>query len=215
MIQIRTERPEDRREAERVTREAFYNVHAPGCDEHYLLHVMRDSAAFVPELALCAWQEGKMVGCVYQTRAAVNADDGTRREVLCLGPIGVLPAFQRQGVGAAMLARSRELAGAMDFDAILLYGDPAYYGRQGFEPAERYRIRTPDGMYADPLQICVLRPHAFTGVRGCFVEDSVFELDEAEALRFDAGFPPKEKMSGLPSQKRFLETVAMRRPADN
>ena len=39
---------------EEVTREAFWNQYAPGCDEHYPLHRMRAAEAFVPELSLVA-----------------------------------------------------------------------------------------------------------------------------------------------------------------
>lgn len=42
-IQIRLEQPADYSEAEQVTREAFWNHYSPGCTEHYLLHVMRNS----------------------------------------------------------------------------------------------------------------------------------------------------------------------------
>ena len=44
-IELRRERPEDYRETEEVVREAFWNHFAPGCDEHYLLHVMRGCPA--------------------------------------------------------------------------------------------------------------------------------------------------------------------------
>jgi hypothetical protein len=30
--------------------EAFWNLHAPGCDEHYLVHIMRKHEDFIPEL---------------------------------------------------------------------------------------------------------------------------------------------------------------------
>ena len=39
-VMIRNERPGDYRETEEVTREAFWNVHEPGCCEHYLAHLM-------------------------------------------------------------------------------------------------------------------------------------------------------------------------------
>lgn len=212
-IDIRPERPQDREQAEAVTREAFFNVHVPGCCEHYILHVMRDCDAFVPELALCAWHGDELVGCAYYTKATIVRDGGARREVLCLGPIGVLPEWQRKGVGTALMGEGRARAAALGYDAIVLYGDPAYYGKKGFEPAERYSVRTPDDMYADALQICVLKPEMATELGGRFREDSVFEADEAAAEAFDAAFPHREKLSGLPSQTRFLETVAMRKPA--
>ena len=116
-------------------------------------------------------------------------------------------------MGAALIREGQRRARELGYAAIALYGDPAYYGRNGFEPAERFGVRTPDDMYADALQICVLRPVALAGVNGRFFEDSVFEVDEAAVAAFDSAFPAKEKQSGLPSQKRFLETVAMRRPA--
>jgi predicted N-acetyltransferase YhbS len=55
--------------------------------------------------------------------------------------------------------------------AILIYGDPDYYGRFGFVPAERYGIRTADDMYAVPLLARELVKGALAGVRGRFIED--------------------------------------------
>lgn len=210
---IQTERPQDRAMAEALTREAFFNVHVPGCCEPYVLHVMRDCKAFVPQLALCAWHGDELVGCAYHTLAAIVDEGGARHPVLCLGPIGVLPGWQRKGVGAALIREAQTRARALGYAAIALYGDPAYYGRQGFAPAERFGVRTPDDMYADALQLCALDPEALAGVSGRFFEDPVFEVDEDAAEAFDRAFPPREKQSGLPSQQRFLETIAMRRPA--
>ena len=50
------------------------------------------------------------------------------------------------------------------------------------------------------------------GCEGSFAEDSVFEIDEKASAEFDKSFPHREKVSGLPSQKRFREVAAMRRP---
>ena len=105
---IRAERPGDWAEAERVTREAFWNCYCPGCCEHYLLHTMRDCSAFVPELSLVALDGEKIVGHVAQIKGEIMGDDGVRRQVLTLGPISVLPEYQRQGVGSRLLAASRE-----------------------------------------------------------------------------------------------------------
>ena len=63
-IQIRLEQPEDYREAEQVMREAFWNCYSPGCTEHYLLHVMRESPNFLPELDFVAVADGKIIGSV-------------------------------------------------------------------------------------------------------------------------------------------------------
>ena len=63
-IEQRLETPADYAETEKVVREAFWNVYAPGCTEHYLVHVMRSSENFVRELAFVAVADSKIVGCV-------------------------------------------------------------------------------------------------------------------------------------------------------
>ena len=141
-LKLRTEQPADYRETENVTREAFWNLYSPGCCEHYLLHVMRDSPAFVPELDLVAERDGRIVGNVVSLRAVLHGDDGTVCEVLSLGPISVLPECQRQGIGGRLISRTRELARELGFRALLLCGDPDYYLYQGFVPAEMLGIRT-------------------------------------------------------------------------
>jgi len=54
MLIIRPEQASDFRKIEEMTREAFWDMYVPGCDEHYLVHILRDSPAFVPELFLVA-----------------------------------------------------------------------------------------------------------------------------------------------------------------
>ena len=211
---IRAERPGDWAEAERVTREAFWNCYCPGCCEHYLLHTMRDCSAFVPELSLVALDGEKIVGHVAQIKGEIMGDDGVRRQVLTLGPISVLPEYQRQGVGSRLLAASRERAKALGFQAILLLGDPAYYGRQGFRPAEKLGIRTADGCYADALQVCVLTEGALSGAAGRYLEDPIYEVDLDAAADFDRQFPPKEPLADTPAQLRFREVAGRRRKAE-
>ena len=213
-IKLRTEEPADYRETENVTREAFWNRYSPGCCEHYLLHVMRDSPAFVPELDLVAVHDERIVGHVVSLRAVLHGDDGTDYEVLSLGPISVLPEYQRQGIGGRLIARTRELARAMGFRAILLCGDPDYYLYQEFVPAEMLGIRTADNMYATALHVCELYEGALSGVRGRYAEDPVYEIDESAAEAFDRSFPAKEKVAGTESQRRFGEIVVLRRPAE-
>lgn len=211
-IAIRHERQEDFSATENLTREAFYNVNNPGCEDHYLLHVMHESNVLIPELNLVAESEGKIIGNVICTRARVVGMESEWTDVLGLGPIAVMPAHQRKGVGGAMIRAAAKQAGAMGFRAILLYGDPAYYGKQGFAPAERFGICTPDDMYADALQAMELTPGALDGVSGRFFEDPIYEVDGAAAAAFEATFPPKETLVGTPSQLLFKDIVKRRRP---
>jgi len=213
-IRLRPEQPSDHREAEHITREAFWNHHAPGCDEHYLLHTMRACPAFIPELNIVALAEGKLVGNIVYAKSYIQSDDGQTHKMLGLGPISVLPAYQGRGIGGRLIAHTRELARKMGFRAILLYGDPAYYSRQGFIPAETLGIRTADNMYADALQVCALCENALQDIQGRYFEDDIYQVNASAAATFDRQFPAKEKCSGTPSQKRFDEIVRLRRAAE-
>ena len=143
-IKLRIEQSSDYHETENITREAFWNHYSPGCDEHYLLHIMRNHPKFVPELDIVAEHNNKIVGNVVCLKSFIMADDGNQYEVLSLGPISVLPEYQQQGIGGRMIALTKKLASEMGFRAILLCGDPDYYLRQGFIPAETLGIRTED-----------------------------------------------------------------------
>ena len=61
-IELRNERFSDYPETENVVREAFWNRYSPGCYEHYLIHIMRYSRAFVPQLDFVAVFDDKIVG---------------------------------------------------------------------------------------------------------------------------------------------------------
>ena len=211
-IQIRQEQPADFREAERVTREAFWNCYAPGCTEHYLLHVMRGAPAFVPSLDFVAVADGNIVGSVVFCKAFILGDNGNRYEVLTLGPIAVLPALQRQGVGRVLIAHARNAAAKQGYRAILLCGDPEYYAKTGFTPAERFGIRTSENKYAAALHACPLHADALKNVAGRYFEDAVYAVDEAGALAFDQQFPAKERLASTPAQRRFEQVLAMQRP---
>ena len=128
-------------------------------------------------------------------RARIDGDDGVRREVLTLGPIGVLPEYQRRGIGGALIERTAEIARGMGFRAILLCGDPDYYARRGFVPAESELY---DGALAEAA--------------GIYFEDEIYNIDEALAAEYDKLFPPKEAVSGTETQKKFETMVKRVRP---
>ena len=118
-IELRLEQPEDYRKTEEIMREAFWNYYAPGCYEHYLLHIMRNSPNFVKELDFVAVWENKIIGSVVCLKSFIVADNGNKYEVLSMGPIAVLPKYQRMGVGKALIAHTRSVAAEMGYRAIL------------------------------------------------------------------------------------------------
>lgn len=211
-IELRPESPADFRAVEELTRNAFWNHHAPGCDEHYLAHILRESSDFVPELDYVAVHDGTVVGNIMYTRAKIVLDRGGEREVLCFGPLAVDPAFQGQGVGGALIERTKTLARELGYKAILIFGDPEYYSRFGFIPAEQYGVGTSWGVYIISLQALELQPGALEDCAGYFQESGDYQIDPEASAAFDKGFPPKEKVSGLPSQERFQWIIQQTKP---
>ncbi len=216
MIVIREEATRDFEQTENVMREAFWNHYAPGCVEHYLVHTLRKSPAFVPELSFVAVdvvkkesdgdENGTIVGATMSAKASIIGDDGKTYKALCLGPIGVLPEYQKQGIGVRLILQTVSNAKGR-YRGLFLYGDPDYYSRVGFEPAEKYGIRTAENQYVDALLVREFKPGELTGITGRFAESDVYNVDENEAMEFDKKYPPKERVSGTPSQLKFLETV--------
>ena len=148
MIEIREEKISEQRETENVVREAFWNVYSPGCSDHYLVHQIRQCPAYIPQLNLVAVKNETIVGHVINIKSYISGDDGRNYEVISLGPISVLPQYQRTGVGSKLISEVKKIAKQSGYRAILLYGNPAFYLKQGFEPAEKYGIRNSENMFA-------------------------------------------------------------------
>ena len=96
-ITIRLETKDDYRNVENLTREAFWNVYRPGCMEYYVLHCYRDDPAFVPELDFVMELDGELIGQVIYVRSEIDCDDGRKVPIMTFGPIGIAPAYKRQG----------------------------------------------------------------------------------------------------------------------
>lgn len=175
---------------------------------------MRDSPNFVRALDYVALSDGKIIGVVVFMKSFIAADNGCKYEVLCMGPIAVVPEYQRKGIGGMLITHTRKIATELGYRAILLCGDPEYYSKMGFVAAELFGIRTSENNYAAALQVCPLYPDALTGITGKYYEDGIYNIDPVASETFDRLFPKKERIAGTPSQRRFQEVVAMQKPAN-
>ena len=102
-IKLRNETPFDYRIVEDLTREAFWNHHVPGCDEHYLLHIMRNSDSFISELDFVAEIDGIIVGNIVYTKSKVIGDNGEFYDVITFGPLSVIPKYRAMVLGECLL----------------------------------------------------------------------------------------------------------------
>ena len=206
---IRNENTNDYRIVEELTREAFWNLYVPGCSEHYILHNLRNSPDFIPELTFVAQKEGQIVGHIAYSRGMIKDKQAMEREVVCFGPVSVLPGYQKQGIGSALVLHTIKLARNMGYLAVCIYGDPRYYSRFGFRCAEKYEIKTSDDKFAVALQVLELKQGALCNIAGKFIESASFEVDENKFAEFDGTFPRTEKAE-RDSQREFSLLVSLR-----
>lgn len=201
-IIIRNETPADYAAVEHLTREAFWNVYRPGCMEHYVLHVLRNDPAFVPELDLVMEQDGQIIGHVMYMRAAITANDGREIPIMTFGPISIHPDLQRRGLGKHLLETSMEKALALGAGALCIEGNLDFYGKSGFVVAGTRGIRyhgEPDQEIVPYFLLKELKPGFLNGITGVYHIPQGYFVDEAAVEAFDRDFPPKQKLK-LPGQ---------------
>ena len=204
-IIIRNETPADYRKVEHLIREAFWNQNFPGCDEHYLLHKMRDHEDFIPELDLVLELNGELVGSIVYTKATLVDEQRQKKEILSFGPVGILPQYQRKGLGKTLMEASFAQAVAMGWDTVVIFGNPENYIPRGFKSCKKYNVCLATGVFPTALLVKELKPGALDGRLWLYQGSSAENLcaDAQEAARFDAGFPTKEK-GWQPSQELFF-----------
>lgn len=201
-IIIRLETKDDYRAVENLTRESFWNVYQPGCMEHYVLHCYRDDPAFVPDLDFVMELGGEMIGQIIYVRSEIDCDDGRKVPIMTFGPIGVAPAYKRQGYRKQLLDYSMEKAKEMGAGALAITGNIDFYGKSGFVPAKTKGVCYADDPDADYFLIRELTPGFLDGVSGTYKDPEgyfVCEKDPDGFERFEATFPVKEKQK-LPGQ---------------
>lgn len=201
-IIIRNETAKDFRVVEKITRDAFWNVNAPGCDEHYLVHIMRGHEDFIPELDFVITLNGVVIGNVMYTKAKLVDENGSEKEILTFGPVSIAPEYQRKGHGKALLEYSFRKALNLGFDTIVIFGDPNNYVSRGFKCCKKYNVCVEGGVFPTAMLVKELIPGALDGRRCIYHESPVYNFNEAEAEKFDAQFEKKEKLL-QPGQEIF------------
>jgi len=179
---------------ENITREAFWNIYRPGCVEHLILHNLRNSKSYIRELDLVAVIENERTGHIISTKAKIIDSLNKEHEVLCVGPLSVLPEYQKQGIGSKLLEESIHIARELGFSGMILFGNPEYYHRFGFVNAQEYSITTKEGQNFEPFMALELQINGLGNVKGRFLEDAVFEIQPDELIEFEKKFPYKEKL---------------------
>ena len=195
---IRVEEKIDYRIVENLTREAFWNVYKPGCDEHYILHIARDSQDFIKDLSLVLEKDGKIIGHIMFMKTTLK---GTHNiPVVIFGPISIMPQYQKQGYGTKLITYAINKAKEMEYKGIVITGDPDYYHRFGFLSAKHYDIHYNE--YSDeefPFFMALELEKGYFDEPTIYKDPDIYITDTCLVTEFDKTFPYKEKKV-LPTQ---------------
>ena len=202
-IGIVNETQGDFEEVEALTRKAFWNVYVPGCEEHYLAHILRGHEDFISELDFVAkTADSNIVGNVMYTKAKLINEAGKEMPVLTFGPLSVHPDYQHRGIGKRLLEHSFQKAKMLGYGAVVIFGDPGNYVGRGFRSCRRFCVTTPDGIYPAAMLVKELRDGVLSGGKWVYQESPAYQYDSADAAEFDRRFEPMKK-EWRPGQETF------------
>lgn len=162
---IRPENKKDHQAIYDLVQSAFKTAKVSNGDEQNFLSRLRESENYIPELALVAEEEGKLIGHVMLTRTTIETDDGAFG-LLLLAPLSVVLDRRGKGLGGGLLENVCARAKDMGHRAVALVGDPAYYQRFGFKTAIAFGIENTNGIPNQYVMVRELVPEALTRMKG-------------------------------------------------
>jgi len=127
-IIIRNERDNDIGAITEVTIAAFKTLEVSRHTEQFIIEALRAAKALA--ISLVAERDGRVVGHI--AFSPITMSDGTRNWY-GLGPVSVLPEYQRQGIGKALIKEGLSLLKEMNAGGCCLVGHPDYYIKFGFK----------------------------------------------------------------------------------
>lgn len=157
-ITIRQEMPGDASTIRRLNEAAFGQT-----DEADLVDALRKNCDDL--LSLVAVEGDEIVGHALWSPANIESGK-TVTKGMGLGPVGVLPKFQRKGIGTALINEGIGLLRSRACPFIMVLGHPAYYPRFGFVPAAGHGITSEWDMPDSAFLVLLLEPSCATHIRG-------------------------------------------------
>lgn len=138
LLQIRPEEPRDYPHIRQVVSRAFETAAHSDGHEAELVGQLWDDPSYIPALSLVAAWDGCIAGHILFSRIRIGEADE-----VALAPLSVSPEYQRQGIGTALVREGHRIARALGYGYSVVLGDPAYYAKMGYIPADTFLIYPP------------------------------------------------------------------------
>ena len=125
---IRSETDADIGAITKVTIAAFRTLEISNHTEQFIIEALRAAKALT--VSLVAEVDGRVVGHI--AFSPVTISDSTQ-DWYGLGPVSVLPEYQRKGIGKALIKQGVSRLKDLNARGCCLVGHPDYYRKVGFE----------------------------------------------------------------------------------
>ncbi len=155
-IKVRSEQLRDYEEIDLVISSAFNRY-----NEVKLVHDLRETKQYKPELSLVATLNGQIIGHILFY--PIKTSD---YETLLLAPLAVKPEYQRKGIGGKLIEEGLKQSGERGYGSVLVVGHPDYYPRFGFEKASIWDIRLSTNVPDEAFMAIELRENSLLGKEG-------------------------------------------------
>ncbi len=140
-ILVRNETADDYGAITDLTAQAFETLEISDHTEQFVVLALRKAQALT--ISLVAEMDGQLVGHI--AFSPVTLTDGTSGWY-GLGPVSVLPKYQKQGIGKALINEGLARLKTLGAKGCCLVGHPGYYGRFGFVNTDEFTL---DGVPAE------------------------------------------------------------------
>jgi putative acetyltransferase len=139
IVRIRAERPGEEALVHAINASAFGRP-----DEAEIPDRIRGTDRWIEGGSLVAVDESDaVVGHILLSEGDLIAGDGSQRRIWMVGPVAVVPALQRRGIGSVLMRSAIALATERGQPILVLLGHASYYPRFGFDSARSIGIEPP------------------------------------------------------------------------
>lgn len=201
---IRNEVKADYRKVEELTRNAFWNFHTPGCNEHFLVHKMRSHKDFINELNFVLLIDNEIIGNIMYTKAKLINENKEELEIVTFGPVSIDPNSQRKGYGKHLIEHSITKAKELGYDFIVIFGNPSNYVGLNFQSCKRYNIHCGNDVFPSAMLVNKIGKDILEGKKWQYIESSAYKINDEETEEFDKKFKPRIKETNKRQEEFYI-----------
>ena len=167
-IQIRPELQSEYELVEKVNRDAFNRD-----EESLLVHKIRKTPNYIPELSLVASKKDIVIGHIMFTKVRIINED-TEFPSIALDPMSVAPKYQKKHIGSQLVLAGLDAAKELGYPHVIVLGHENYYPKFGFVPAKTFGLLPSFDVPSTYFMARELTKDSLAKIKGFVVYDDVF-----------------------------------------